>query len=226
MALRLYETFLPVGGDRLRRLSGVARPAGGAPRPHPDPDPRAECRARPGQPPGRGDADAIATAYPRSSGFQRRIADEGRVHRQSGPRRSRCFATSPSRRSADMAVRCSSPAAARARRSCPRSCPRARPASRAFPPPPPGHPAMPRRGYRGGPRPLCRARHSRRSRHLYHRHAGPLAWSHLVIGRAGASTIAELTAAGRPAILIPCRRRPTITRPPMPATWPGRAAPG
>jgi len=30
-----------------------------------------------------------------------------------------------------------------------------------------------------------------------------LAWTHLVIGRAGASTIAELTAAGRPAILIP-----------------------
>lgn len=30
-----------------------------------------------------------------------------------------------------------------------------------------------------------------------------LGWSHLVIGRAGASTIAELTVAGRPAILIP-----------------------
>ncbi|HEX2763853.1 MAG TPA: UDP-N-acetylglucosamine--N-acetylmuramyl-(pentapeptide) pyrophosphoryl-undecaprenol N-acetylglucosamine transferase, partial [Allosphingosinicella sp.] len=30
-----------------------------------------------------------------------------------------------------------------------------------------------------------------------------LAWAHLVVGRAGASTIAELTAAGRPAILIP-----------------------
>jgi UDP-N-acetylglucosamine--N-acetylmuramyl-(pentapeptide) pyrophosphoryl-undecaprenol N-acetylglucosamine transferase len=30
-----------------------------------------------------------------------------------------------------------------------------------------------------------------------------LAWSHIVIGRAGASTIAELTAAGRPAILVP-----------------------
>ena len=30
-----------------------------------------------------------------------------------------------------------------------------------------------------------------------------LAWAHLIIGRAGASTIAELTAAGRPAILIP-----------------------
>ena len=30
-----------------------------------------------------------------------------------------------------------------------------------------------------------------------------LAWSHLIVARAGASTIAELTAAGRPAILIP-----------------------
>ena len=30
-----------------------------------------------------------------------------------------------------------------------------------------------------------------------------LAWSHLVIARAGASTVAELTAAGRPAILVP-----------------------
>src|SRR3546814_3225402 len=34
-----------------------------------------------------------------------------------------------------------------------------------------------------------------------------LAWSHLVIARAGASTIAELTAAGRPAILIPLPSR-------------------
>ena len=30
-----------------------------------------------------------------------------------------------------------------------------------------------------------------------------LGWAHLVIGRAGASTIAELTCAGRPAILVP-----------------------
>jgi UDP-N-acetylglucosamine--N-acetylmuramyl-(pentapeptide) pyrophosphoryl-undecaprenol N-acetylglucosamine transferase len=35
-----------------------------------------------------------------------------------------------------------------------------------------------------------------------------LAWSHLVIARAGASSIAELTAAGRPAILVPL---PTAT---------------
>ena len=35
-----------------------------------------------------------------------------------------------------------------------------------------------------------------------------LAWSHLMIARAGASTIAELTAAGRPAILVPL---PTAT---------------
>jgi UDP-N-acetylglucosamine--N-acetylmuramyl-(pentapeptide) pyrophosphoryl-undecaprenol N-acetylglucosamine transferase len=35
-----------------------------------------------------------------------------------------------------------------------------------------------------------------------------IAWSHLIVARAGASTIAELTAAGRPAILIPL---PTAT---------------
>src|SRR3546814_10691105 len=30
-----------------------------------------------------------------------------------------------------------------------------------------------------------------------------LGWSHLVVARSGASTIADLTAAGRPAILVP-----------------------
>ena len=42
--------------------------------------------------------------------------------------------------------------------------------------------------------------------------------AHLVISRSGASTIAELAAAGRPAILHSLSRtRRTITRPPMPA---------
>src|SRR3546814_9716888 len=34
-----------------------------------------------------------------------------------------------------------------------------------------------------------------------------LAWTHLVIARSGASTVAELTTAGRPAILIPFAAR-------------------
>ena len=38
-------------------------------------------------------------------------------------------------------------------------------------PAPAGRPAMPRRRYRGGPRALCRARHSRRAADLYRRHA-------------------------------------------------------
>jgi UDP-N-acetylglucosamine--N-acetylmuramyl-(pentapeptide) pyrophosphoryl-undecaprenol N-acetylglucosamine transferase len=54
-----------------------------------------------------------------------------------------------------------------------------------------------------GPRALREARHSRRADDLYRGHAGKLAEAHLVIGRSGASTVAELTAAGRPAILIP-----------------------
>jgi UDP-N-acetylglucosamine--N-acetylmuramyl-(pentapeptide) pyrophosphoryl-undecaprenol N-acetylglucosamine transferase len=35
--------------------------------------------------------------------------------------------------------------------------------------------------------------------------AGRLAWAHLVIGRAGASTVSELAVAGRPSILIPLK---------------------
>lgn len=62
----------------------------------------------------------------------------------------------------------------------------------------------------------CRAEDIERVRQIYSEHDIPaelatyltdlperLGWAHLVIARAGASTIAELTCAGRPAILIP-----------------------
>lgn len=53
-----------------------------------------------------------------------------------------------------------------------------------------------------------------------------LAWAHVVIARAGASTISELTAAGRPAYWCRCPVRPTITRPPMRARSRRQAARG
>ena len=62
----------------------------------------------------------------------------------------------------------------------------------------------------------CRAEDLETVRKIYAEHQIPadlatymedlperLGWAHLVIGRAGASTIAELTCAGRPAILVP-----------------------
>ena len=52
-----------------------------------------------------------------------------------------------------------------------------------------------------------------------------IAASHLVIARAGASTVAELAAIGRPAILVRCPMRSTRINPPMPACWSARAEP-
>ena len=63
---------------------------------------------------------------------------------------------------------------------------------------------MPRRGSRRGARALCRATAFRPSSAPISRTwQARLADAHLFIGRAGASTIAELTAVGRPAILVP-----------------------
>ena len=64
------------------------------------------------------------------------------------------------------------------------------------------------RGHRPRARQICRAVDRRRPRDLSADLPEHLAWAHLVIARAGASTIAELTAAGRPAILVPL---PTAT---------------
>jgi UDP-N-acetylglucosamine--N-acetylmuramyl-(pentapeptide) pyrophosphoryl-undecaprenol N-acetylglucosamine transferase len=49
---------------------------------------------------------------------------------------------------------------------------------------------------------------------------------HLMIGRAGASTIAELTAAGRPAILVPLPIATDDHQTANAASWPGLAARG
>ena len=79
-----------------------------------------------------------------------------------------------------------------------------------------------------GARPLCRARHPGRADDLYRGHARQARRGASGDRAApGASTIAELTAAGRPGDPHPAiRRRPTITRPPTRAKWPRRAARG
>jgi UDP-N-acetylglucosamine--N-acetylmuramyl-(pentapeptide) pyrophosphoryl-undecaprenol N-acetylglucosamine transferase len=166
---------------------------------------RTECRARPGQPAAgrarRCDRHRLCQGRAAEAG----LCEEGASRRQSGARggagdRPR----TPSRdRRATARSTSSSPAAARARPSC-------RP---SFPPGLGLLPAALRTRLRwssnAGPRiskavaPLCKSRHPRRARHLSGDLPAVLATSHLVIARAGASTIAELTVAGRPAILVP-----------------------
>jgi UDP-N-acetylglucosamine--N-acetylmuramyl-(pentapeptide) pyrophosphoryl-undecaprenol N-acetylglucosamine transferase len=77
-----------------------------------------------------------------------------------------------------------------------------------------------------GPRPLCRARHPGRAATYIEDMPDKLADAHLVIGRAGASTIAELTAAGRPAILIPLPIATDDHQTANAARWPRPAARG
>ena len=134
------------------------------------------------------------------------LSRQGGAGRQSGARRGRAAGRgAASRRSTkSRRSRSWSPAEARARACSARWCP---PALGALPAvaaaSAAGRPAMPARRYRRGSRGLCRAQDPGRADDLYLGHAGEAGRCHLVIARAGASTIAELTAAGRPAILVP-----------------------
>ena len=122
-----------------------------------------------------GRVDAIATAYPSVERLPQRHAGQGPSGRQSGPRRGARAARSALPAADEdgifrLLVTGGSQGAPILSEVVPEGLGAA---ARAFPPPAPGHPAMPRRGYRGGPRPLCRARHPRRPRHLYARPARP-----------------------------------------------------
>ena len=151
MALRLYETFLPsavIGFGGYPALPGLARRAA---RPHPDPAPRAECGARPGQPadrrPGRRDRDRLSET---SSGCRPRPADK--AHLVGNPVRDEVLALRdqpfpPLTEDGIFRVLVTggSQGASILSEVVPEGLGAA---ARAFPPPAPGHPAMPRRGYR------------------------------------------------------------------------------
>ena len=153
-----------------------------------------------------GEAEAIATAYDQVDRLKPELRGQGRAGRQSGARRrSRGLASCRSRRSTNMRrSRSSSPAAARARACSARSCPKGSACSPVASPPAAGRPAMPGRGHRARSAPaMPSSAFPPSSRPTSRTCPTSSADAHLVIGRAGASTIAELTAAGRPAILIP-----------------------
>ena len=204
---RLYETFRPSAVIGFGGYPALARSARGAARPHPDPDPRAECGARPGQPAdGRARSTRSPPPIPRSSGCPARRAGQGPSRRQSGARRGRWrCATSPSRRSSEdgifrLLVTGGSQGASILSEVVPE-----------------GLALLPEHFRRRlQVTQQCRAEDIEQVRARYAALGIPadlatylpdlpdrLAWSHLVIARAGASTIAELTAAGRPAILVP-----------------------
>ena len=65
------------------------------------------------------------------------------------------------------------------------------------------HPAMPARGSGAGAHRVCGYRHQGRAGPFFSAVASLLEQAHLVISRGGGSTVAELAAVGRPAIIVP-----------------------
>ena len=142
----------------------------------------------------------------RSSGSTPKLAAQGPSGRQSGARRSagaarRAVPAVHRGRPVARAGHRRQPGRARAVRSGAR---RAGDAAARAAPPPAGDPAVPPRGSRRGARSAMPGTTSRpNSAPISRTWPSRLADAHLFIGRAGASTIAELTAVGRPAILVP-----------------------
>ena len=206
MALRLFESFEPTRGDRLRRLSRAACAARGAHRPE-FPSVIHEQNAVLGRVNRllAGRVDAIATAYPDVERLKPKYREQGPPGRQPGARRGagaarRAFPAFTEDGLLRVLVTGGSQGARVLSEVVPDGLAMLPPALRS----------------RLQVTQQCRPEDLDAVRERYASHdipaelgtyfedmAARLADAHLFIGRAGASTIAELTAVGRPAILVP-----------------------